>query len=223
MDDREEVNITGNVDNNKSDDTITDREDDQLAGYSSDACSERSHSDDSYEILKDNIIEYMSIVPEKYPYEKVGIDEIITCQNKIWKNLEVTKARTLIECIGIKNGAIIYCCYSDFSVFFIDCVARQMNLKTINVTSQYKKQNLYKMKARLNSYVDINLTKLFAKVEHCNTGLKTDSWSVKDMQAGIDHVIISMEMDKESFDYVSKNHFCIFAGVDKLKFNVAWD
>ncbi|KAL0809614.1 hypothetical protein ABMA28_011146 [Loxostege sticticalis] len=192
------------------------------------ACSKRlrSNSDDSIKNQKKNkineSIKYLGIAPDSYPMENVGVDEIITFQNKICEKLDKNNEKPLLECLGIKNGAIIYCCHNEFGRFLIESVANDMNLKTINITNLYKNRK-YKMKARINSYVEVDLKNLLNKVEDYNGGLKTDLWSVTNVQGGTGHVTISLEIDEKSFDFISENNFSIFAGVDKLRFNVSWD
>lgn len=204
------------------------KDDEKPTECSNGACSKRlrSNSDDSIKNQKKNkineSIKYLGIAPDSYPMENVGVDEIITFQNKICEKLDKNNEKPLLECLGIKNGAIIYCCHNEFGRFLIESVANDMNLKTINITNLYKNRK-YKMKARINSYVEVDLKNLLNKVEDYNVGLKTDLWSVTNVQGGTGHVTISLEIDEKSFDFISENNFSIFAGVDKLRFNVSWD
>ncbi|XP_063835891.1 uncharacterized protein LOC135085041 isoform X6 [Ostrinia nubilalis] len=188
----------------------------------------RSDSDGSHGNKKktkiNTTIKYLGIAPDSYPLEEVGIDEIMTFQNKVCEHIEKKKEKPLLECLGIKNGAIIYCCHDEFARFLVESVANNMNLKTINITNLYKnKKKQYKMSARINSYLDLNLKKLFATVEDYNPGLKTDLWGVIDVQNNTGYVNISLEVDEESFEYISDNNFSIFAGMDKLRFNLLWE
>lgn len=172
---------------------------------------------------KSQIPKYLCIAPDSYPIDEVDFDIICTFQNLICDKLEKDPEKPFLECVGLKNGALIYGCHNEYGRIVIESVANDLDLKTTNITNLYKDRKRYKVTGRMNSYLDIDLKKLLKTLVEYNEGLKTDSWNVIEVKINKGNIELLIEVDFNSFDYISQHGFGLYAGLDKIRFSVVWD
>lgn len=166
---------------------------------------------------------YLCIAPDSYPIEEVDLDVAKAFQNLILVKLIENAEKPLIECVGLKNGSLIYGCHNESGSFLVHSVATELNLKTTNISNLYKDQRRYKLTAKINSYLNINSKDVFKGLENYNEGLNTYSWCIGDIKKSSEYIEMSLEVDAESFQFISQKGFGLFAGMDKIKFCVVWN
>ncbi|XP_031770358.2 uncharacterized protein LOC113514004 isoform X2 [Galleria mellonella] len=192
--------------------------------------SKRSRSD-SAESMPDNskktkILYFensqkLSIVPKDYPRKIMTKEYLIELQNIISESIDKEDELPLLQCHGIQDGVLVYACHNERSLFFLE--------NTLNLAGDFKiidnnteEDECYNMKIKINTLCQ-NLSKIFNRLESYNAGLNTDNWCVTDIKTNIDNIIISVDIDKESYDYVCFNNFCLYVGIDIARFSVVWD
>ncbi|CAG9794229.1 unnamed protein product [Diatraea saccharalis] len=220
----EDIYVDGNI---REQDPIRDTVANGQIGYGDNVTSHakrlRSDSDISNKIMKKsklirNII-YLFITPNDS--DKITNDEVRKFQSAISEQLDNTKL-PLLECHGVENGVLIYGCHNEAGTSLVKSVANEMNC-TAESCERFREKSNRKMKVKLNSYVGINLKKLFNLIEVYNAGLSTECWSVHDVEVRRGKIILVLEVDYVSFEYILENNFRLFAGVDRLRFCLAWE
>jgi hypothetical protein len=181
----------------------------------------RSTSECSERIKKRTKKDEQTIINITSTDSKITETIIRDYQNALSEKMENYTELPLIECHGVQNGGLTYSCYNDLGVVLVDSVASELNLISTKL-SEFKKNGRHIMSIKLNSYVGVNLKKLFSKVECYNIGLSTDLWSVLEVNIQGGYIVIVLEIDELSLEYISEANYRLFAGVDRLRFSFSW-
>ncbi|RVE53618.1 hypothetical protein evm_001759 [Chilo suppressalis] len=183
----------------------------------------RSDSDDSIKLMKktkiDAPVTYLFLKPEDS--DDISNDQVKKFQSALADKIYTAANRPLLECHGVENGTVIYGCYNEVGVALVKSVASQMEFTVKE--HFYREGSNRKMKVIVNSYFGINLKKFFNTIESYNDGLSTESWAVLDVEVSRGQIVLLLDIDHVSLQHIVDNNFRLFAGIDRLRFSIAWD
>ncbi|XP_059062578.1 uncharacterized protein LOC131855340 isoform X2 [Achroia grisella] len=165
-------------------------------------------------------IKKVSVVPNDFPARIITKESMIDIQSIICNSIDKEEVLPLLQCRGIQNGCLVYACHNDISLLFLKNILNSASgFKIIeNNTNEYD-YNLLEMK--MNFLCD-DANKIFHTLESYNTCLNTKLWVVTNFITNEDNIVMILEVDKKSYDYIYNNNFCLYAGVDTARFNIVW-
>lgn len=185
----------------------------------------RSDSEDS-EIInkkcKGSIIKRVYIVPENSE-NIITIDLAKKVQTLISIAIDKASFLPLLQCHGIKNNNLVYICHSEKTYLWLKKVidvASYLKVKIIDV--EFKSESYYKLKLKINTFIEESLNKLLNRIELYNAGLITDKWKLINRQYFRNFIVMTLWVDRDSFQYISDCKFSLFAGVDKIQFSICF-
>ncbi|KAL4717876.1 hypothetical protein ACJJTC_005721 [Scirpophaga incertulas] len=142
-------------------------------------------------------------------------------QTAIMEKMEFSNEQPLLECLGLKNGTLTYYCHNEIGLLLIAGVTVEKKLLFTQVDNDISTK--HKVKFRMNLYVQLDLKKLFTKIECYNFGLSTEKWVVSKVTREADSLEVVLKIDDLSMEYICNAKFCLFAGIDKVRFTILWD
>lgn len=184
----------------------------------------RSDSENSFVVNKKykGNIKRVSIVPENDD-SKVTIHLTKKLQTLISTAIDDASFLPLLQCHGIKNNYLVYSCHNEKTYLWLKeiiDVASDLKVKIVDV--EFEDENCYKLKLKINSFIEENFNKLLSRIELYNAGLVTDKWKLINRQIFRDFIIMTLWVDKESYQYICDSTFSLFAGIDKIQFSVCF-
>lgn len=185
----------------------------------------RSDSEDSDVMnkkYKGSIIKYVSIVPENSD-DKITIDLVRKVQAVISTTIDEASFLPLLQCHGIKNDKLVYSCHNEKTYLWLKKVisaASELKVKIGDV--EFESEKYYKMKLKINSFIDESLKVFLNRIELYNAGLVTDKWKLINRQIFRNCIIMTLWVDRESYQYICDSKFSLFAGVDKVQFCICF-
>ncbi|KAM3956117.1 uncharacterized protein ACR2FA_009905 [Aphomia sociella] len=165
-------------------------------------------------------IKKVSIVPTDYPEKKITKESLMRLQTIISESIDKEEVLPLLQCHGLQDGALVYACHNEKSFFFLENSLNSVNDYKI-IDNDSEEEKCYNMKIKMNTLFQ-DLSKICTRLELYNTGLNTENWGVTDVKTYDDSIIIYVDVDRESYEYICDNNFCLYAGVDIARFSVVW-
>lgn len=187
----------------------------------------RSNSDDIEPILKIskcNKLRKVRIAPNNYPKENITRESVQKFQSMISDFLDKSTMLPLIECHGVQNGGLIYSCHNEKSLLWLNnfISVANLNLKIYYFDTDRCDEKLV-VKFKINSFIQEDVDVLINRMELYNTGLDTRDWKVLKEEVNNDFVVITAEVDAESFNFIKENDYSLFLGVDRAQFSIVFD
>lgn len=184
----------------------------------------RSDSEDSDIMNKKyrGIIKQVSIVPENSD-DKISIDLVKQVQTAISTAIDEASFLPLLQCHGIKNDELVYGCHSEKSYrWLIDIISVASELKVKVMDIKFADEDYHKMKLKVNSFIEEKFNKFLNRIELYNAGLVTDKWKLISRQIFRNCIVMTLWVDRHSYEYICDSNFALFAGVDKVQFCSFW-
>lgn len=184
--------------------------------------SDSENSDIITKKYKRSNIKRVSVVPENSD-DKITIDLASKVQTLISAAIDKASFLPLLQCHGIKNNTLVYTCHSEKTYVWLKKViddASDLKMKTIDV--EFDDEDYYKLKLKINSFIEESLNIFLNRIELYNAGLVTDKWKLINRQIFRDFIVMTLWVDRDSFQYISQNNFSLFAGVDKIQFCICF-
>lgn len=169
----------------------------------------------------DGIVKKINITPKDYPQSKITNEIAGEIQKSIIKSIDYTEELPLLECHGIQNGSLVYSCYNQKSFNLIDSLAGSLHLQ-MTITEE-RKETCHRMVVRINSFIDENIDTIFDRLETYNINLNTNDWKVLKIEKKCNSTVIHLEMNENSFKFLVRENFTLYAGIDQAKFAIIWD
>lgn len=184
--------------------------------------SDSENSDIVNKKYKASIIKRVSVVPENSD-GKITIDLVKKVQTLISTSIDDASFLPLLQCHGIKNNNLVYSCHSEETYLWLkEVINVASTLKVKIVDTELKDENCYKLKMKINSFIEESFSKFLNRIELYNAGLITDKWKLINRQIFKDFVIMTLWVDRDSYEYISDNNFSLFAGIDKIQFSICF-
>lgn len=184
--------------------------------------SDSENSDIMPKKFKGSPIKRVSIVPKNCE-TKITIDLAKEVQRLISIAIDKASFLPLLQCHGIKNNNLVYSCHCEKSYLWLKKiidVAKYLKVKIVDV--EFKDEKYFKLKLKINSYFEESLDKLLNRIELYNAGLVTDKWKLINRQYFRNFIVMTLWVDRDSFDYISDCNFSLFAGVDKIQLSICF-
>lgn len=184
--------------------------------------SDSENSDIVNKKYKRSIIKRVAIVPENSE-DKITIDLARKVQTLISTAIDKASFLPLLQCHGIKDSNLVYSCHSEKSYLWLKKVidvAIDLNVKIVDM--QFEDEKYYKLKLKVNSFIEETLNKFLNRLELYNAGLVTDRWKVINRQYFRSFIVMTFWVDRDSFQYICDCNFSLFAGFDKIQFSISF-
>ncbi|XP_068621796.1 uncharacterized protein [Battus philenor] len=142
--------------------------------------------------------------------QKLISDAIDACDNFL----------PLLQCHGIVDDKLFYSCYNEETYSWIKTVIGD---KFIITDSAMQSGSSHRLQMKIKSFIDYDTAKILNTVKLYNPELDLSGWTVEKKIISIDFILIDIEVDSVSYNFISQCNFSLFMGIDRAQFSVIWN
>ncbi|CAH0599762.1 unnamed protein product [Chrysodeixis includens] len=159
------------------------------------------------------------IVPVTFPNECINEMFAEEIQKLISHSILTSRKPELplLMCHGLQKGALIYTCQDKKSLSWLkSTVSAASHLKVIDGPK------VTKMAVKFHCLFDFNVPYLFVMIEKYNPKISTKKWIVEKSEFFDDYVLLIIQMDEKSVNFIHASGLALFVGIDKIEFTLVF-